>query len=501
MSQIILFIGAVICTSYREQRFLLRRAPLSLRYAACSMRTKPFASGSPSSAVSTSSFFRPGFQNLWALFRLHNRVFNYFVGSSYANLTMRHYPYTVTERFLRYVQIDTQSNPQSQLHPTTDKQKNLSQLLAAELQAMGITDAVADEFGYVYATIPATTTKQVPVICFCSHIDTAPDCSGTNVTPIVHKHYNGAPIVLPHDPQQIITTEAYPYLLQHIGHDVITASGTTLLGADDKAGVAIIMDMAHYLITHPEVPHGTIKLLFTPDEEVGMGTAKLQMDLLGAQYAYTLDGGEAGTLEDETFSADGVVLTIHGVSAHPGYAKGKMVNALKVAGELLAALPNNEWCPEQTSGKQGFVHPVRVSGVAEEATIEWIVRDFDTAKLAEYESRLYQLTETIVSQHAGARFDWVVTEQYRNMKEILDQHPHLVAYASAAYEKCGLTVTKTPIRGGTDGSRLSFMGLPCPNLFTGMQAIHSKKEWVGVQDLEKAVEVLVTLVQIWEEKS
>lgn len=407
---------------------------------------------------------------------------------------LKNYHFTVAERFQRYVQIDTQSDPNSHTNPSTEKQKDLSQLLAAELLAMGLSDAHADQWGYVYASIPANTQKQVPVVCFCAHVDTAPDCSGTGVKPILHQNYQGAPIVLPDDPSQVISVERYPYLKNHIGSDIITASGLTLLGADDKAGVAIIMDMVHYLTKHPEWEHGTIKILFTPDEEVGEGTAKLDLKKLEADFAFTLDGGELGTLEDETFSADAVTITIHGVIAHPGYAKGKMVNALRIAGAIAQALPLQEWCPEATSGKQGFVHLHGMNGLAEKASLEFLIRDFDTAQLAVHENKLKALAEQIVAQFPGASMDFAVVEQYRNMKEILDQHPSILLYAIQAYEQVGIAVIKEPVRGGTDGSRLSFMGLPCPNLFTGMQAIHSKQEWVGVRDMEKSVEMLVALV-------
>lgn len=409
------------------------------------------------------------------------------------------YSFTVAERFIRYVQIDTQSDPQSITHPSSEKQKQLSVLLASELQIMGIADAHTDEYGYVYATIPANTNKKVPVICFCSHVDTAPDCSGAHVKPILHQHYNGADIILPDDASQIISTKEYPYLKEHIGSPVITASGLTLLGADDKAGVSIIMDMAHYLLSHPEIKHGDIKILFTPDEEVGQGTAKLDLEKLAADFAYTLDGGELGSFEDETFSADGVTLTINGVISHPGYAKGRMINALKIAAEILAALPATEWSPETTDGKQGFVHPLRVDGIAEKATIDFIVRDFNTAQLAVYEDRLKVIAEAVMVKYPKAGMQFTIQEQYRNMKEVLDQHPQVSNYAETAYKRVGITVIKEPIRGGTDGSRLSFMGLPCPNIFTGMQAIHSKHEWIGVRDMEKAVAVLVELVQVWEE--
>ncbi|MFP5041425.1 peptidase T [Parasediminibacterium sp. JCM 36343] len=411
------------------------------------------------------------------------------------------YKFIAVDFFLTYVQIDTQSNPECHSHPSTEKQKDLSKLLVTQLLGIGIADAHTDEYGYVYATIPANTYKKVPVICFCSHVDTAPDCSGTNVKPILHKKYDGSDIILPDDAAQVITKEKYPYLKEHIGFDIITASGKTLLGADDKSGVAIIMDMANFLMNNADVKHGTIKLLFTPDEEIGAGTAKLDMKKLGADFAYTLDGGEAGTLEDETFSADGVTITVNGVIAHPGYGKNKLVNAIKIVGEIAAALPTTEWSPETTEKREGFVHPVQITGIAEKANISFIVRDFETTRLVEHEAKLKAIAEKVLASHPQATMAFEITEQYRNMKEILQHHPYITAYAEEAYKKTGLTVVKEPIRGGTDGSRLSFMGLPCPNIFTGMQAIHSKHEWIGVKDMEKAVEVLVTLVQIWEDKS
>jgi len=385
--------------------------------------------------------------------------------------------------------------------PLQKNKKNLSNMLSAELKAIGLTDAHADEFGYVYATIPSNTNKNVPVICFCSHVDTAPDCRGTNVKPILHKNYHGEDIVLPDDASQVISPKDYTYLKEHIGHDVITASGLTLLGADDKAGVAIIMDLVNYLVTHHEIKHGTIKILFTPDEEVGRGTAKVDLKKLGAAYAYTLDGGEAGTYEDETFSADGVTITINGVSAHPGYAKDKMVNALKIAGEILAALPKDEFSPETTSGREGYVHPVSVSGIAEKTTIEFIVRDFETQNLTKHEARLRSIAENVMKDHAKASMQFEVHEQYRNMKEVLDKNLCAIENLIEAYKRTSLEPHNEPIRGGTDGSRLSFMGLPCPNVFTGMNAIHSKHEWIGVRDMEKAVEALVNLVQVWEERA
>lgn len=411
------------------------------------------------------------------------------------------YRFTAAERFLRYVQIDTQSDPQSYSYPTTEKQKDLGRLLADELKQMGIADAHMDEWGYVYATIPSNVDKKVPVICFCAHVDTAPDCSGTNVKPIVHENYKGQDIVLPDDTSQVLRMSEYPYLSSQIGNDIITASGTTLLGSDDKAGVAAIMDLANFLMTHDEVKHGGIKILFTPDEEVGKGTAKVDLQKLGADFGYTLDGGDAGSLEDETFSADGVQVIIHGVIAHPGYAKDKMVNAMKIAGEILAALPKDRLSPESTDGRRGFIHPVRVEGIAEKCSIDFIVRDFDTDGLQKKEDYLRTQIEERMRTYPKASFEFHVTEQYRNMKEVLDLHPQVVEYAKEAISRAGLQLKMESIRGGTDGSRLSFMGLPCPNLFAGEQGIHSKLEHISVQDMNKAVETMVHLSMIWAEKS
>jgi tripeptide aminopeptidase len=410
------------------------------------------------------------------------------------------YKFTASERFMRYVQIDTQSDPQSSAQPTTEKQKDLSRLLAEELKAMGLADAHMDEHGYVYATIPANVDHKVPVICFCAHVDTAPDASGTGVRPILHKDYSGEDIVLPDDNSQVLRRSDFPYLERLIGHDLITASGHTLLGSDDKAGVAEIMDAANYFLQHPEVKHGAIKLLFTPDEEVGRGTVKVDLQKLGADFGYTLDGGEAGSLEDETFSADGVQLFINGVITHPGYAKGKLVNAMKIAGDVLASLPRAELSPETTDGKQGFIHPVRVEGLAEKAQIDFIIRDFDTPGLKKKEDFLLSLVEMVMDNYPGASFEFKVIEQYRNMKEVLDQHPEVVACAKEAIERAGLTAKTESIRGGTDGSRLSFMGLPCPNLFAGEHAIHSRLEFISVQDMNKAVETIVHIACIWEER-
>ncbi len=411
------------------------------------------------------------------------------------------YKFTAAGRFMRYVQTDTQSDPQSTSYPSTEKQKDLSRLLVDELKQMGVADAHMDEWGYVYATIPATSAKKIPVICFCAHVDTAPDCSGKGVKPILHKNYQGQDIVLPDDKTQVLRMSEYPYLQTQIGNDLITASGTTLLGSDDKAGVAEIMDMANFLMKNKEVKHGTIKILFTPDEEVGKGTAKADLQKLGADFGYTLDGGDAGSLEDETFSADGVQVIIHGVIAHPGYAKDKMINAMKIAGEILAALPKDRLSPESTDGKRGFIHPVRLEGIAEKCTIDFIIRDFETEGLKKKEDYLRTQIEERMRTYPKASFEFQVTEQYRNMKEVLDVNPHVVEYAKEAIERAGLTLKMESIRGGTDGSRLSFMGLPCPNLFAGEQAIHSKLEHISVQDMNKAVETMVYLAMICEEKS
>ena len=411
------------------------------------------------------------------------------------------YSFTVAKRFMKYVTIDTQSDPHSTSFPSTEKQKDLSRLLVTELKELGLGDAMLDEHGYVFATIPSNTTKKVPVLCFCAHVDTSSDSSGKNVKPILHSKYSGADIILSDDPSQIISTKHHPYLQEKIGDDIITASGTTLLGADDKAGVAVIMDMVNHLVTHPECKHGKIRILFTPDEEVGRGVEMLDMDALGADYGYTLDGSELGSLEDETFSADGMSVIFHGISAHPGYAKGKLVNAIKIASEFVASLPQHEFSPETTEGRQGFIHPVHMEGTAEKASVDFIVRDFDTEKLIAHEQQIRSLAETMVKKYPGARVESVLKEQYRNMKEVLDQHPQVAAYAVEAIQRAGLTLRKHPVRGGTDGSRLSFMGLPCPNIFTGEMAFHSKQEYVSVQDMQKAVETIVHLSMIWEEKS
>ena len=406
---------------------------------------------------------------------------------------------TIAERFIRYAKIDTQSDPHSNSFPSTEKQKNLSSLLVKELLEMGISDAHMDEYGYVYATVPSNQTKKIPVVCFCSHVDTAPDCSGENVKPILHLNYQGEDIILPDDPTQIISVKEHPYLAEKKGDDIITASGLTLLGADDKAGVAIIMELASVLTKNNDIPHGDIRILFTPDEEVGRGVDFVDIKKLAADVAYTLDGGELGSLETENFSADGVSVTISGVSAHPGYAKGKMVNALKIASQFLSTLPTDILSPESTDNLQGFIHPLGITGNAERATIELIVRDFSDIELKKHEALLESLLKNTMTDHPKASYSFLVKEQYRNMRTVLDHHPSVIENASRAILECGLPLHTKPIRGGTDGSRLSFMGLPCPNLFTGEMALHSKHEFVSVQDMQKSLEVLMRLVALWAE--
>ncbi|QQN61764.1 peptidase T [Bradyrhizobium diazoefficiens] len=414
------------------------------------------------------------------------------------SLTFAH---TVTERFLRYVTIDTQSDPNSPASPSTEKQKDLGRVLVTELKAMGVTDAHLDDYGYVYATIPANTPKKVPVICFCSHMDTSPDVTGKDVKPQVVKNYRGGDIILPADPSQVIRFAEHPALKNQIGNDIITSDGATLLGADNKAGVAEIMDAAHFFINNPDVKHGTIKILFTPDEEIGRGVDNVDIKKLGADFGYTMDGESAGSVEDETFSADGATITITGVSAHPGYAKGKMEHAIKIAAAIVERLPKEGCSPETTSGKQGFLHPVGIEGALEQATLSFIVRDFTEEGLKEKELLLEGIVKDVMKDYPRSTYEFEVREQYRNMKQVIDRHPHILEYAIEAIRRAGLRPMRTAIRGGTDGSRLSFMGLPCPNIFAGEHAFHSRLEWVSRQDMEKAVQTIVHLAMIWEEKA
>ncbi|MBR0688557.1 peptidase T [Bradyrhizobium manausense] len=414
------------------------------------------------------------------------------------SLTFAH---TVTERFLRYVTIDTQSDPNSPASPSTEKQKDLGRVLVTELKAMGVADAHLDDYGYVYGTIPANTPKKVPVICFCSHMDTSPDVTGKDVKPQVVKNYRGGDITLPADPNQVIRFAEHPALKHQIGNDIITTDGTTLLGADNKAGVAEIMDAAHFFINNPDVKHGTIKILFTPDEEIGRGVDNVDIKKLGADFGYTMDGETAGSVEDETFSADGATITITGVSAHPGYAKGKMEHAIKIAAAIVERLPKEGCSPETTAGKQGFLHPVGIEGALEQATLSFIVRDFTEEGLKEKEVLLEGIVKDVMKEYPRSTYKFEVREQYRNMKQVIDRHPHILEYAIEAIRRAGLRPMRTAIRGGTDGSRLSFMGLPCPNIFAGEHAFHSRLEWVSRQDMEKAVQTIVHLAMIWEEKA
>ena len=406
----------------------------------------------------------------------------------------------VLDRFLRYVVIDTQSDPASDTQPSTEKQKDLGRVLVAELLALGLSDAHMDEHGNVYATIPANTDKSVPVICFCSHMDTAPDFTGTNVRPQLLRNYQGGDITLTGDTNQVIRVASHPQLNNQIGNDIVTTDGTTLLGADDKAGLAEIMTAAAYLMANPHIPHGTIKILFTTDEEIGRGADKVDLAKLGARFAYTLDGSTVGEIENETFSADGVTIEIAGVAMHPGYAKGKMENAIKAASDIIARLPR-DIAPETTEGHQGFIHPVDISGSMESARLQLIIRDFTEAGLKEKEDLLEKITRDVMATYPGSRHTFTVKHQYRNMKDVLDLNPEIMENLEEAVRRVGLLPVRHSIRGGTDGSRLSFMGLPCPNIYTGGHAYHSPLEWVSVQDMEKSVETIVALVKVWEERA
>jgi len=409
---------------------------------------------------------------------------------------------SVLDRFLRYVKYDTQSSEASTTYPSTHTQLVLLRDLVAELRSIGLEDAVIDGHGYVTATIPATTTKRgVPTIGFIAHVDTSPEMPGANVKPIVHRRYDGGDLVLPDDASAVLRPAEIPYLLDQIGHDIVTASGTTLLGADNKAGVAEIVTAAEYLVAHPEIPHGRIRIAFTPDEEVGRGTKYFDVPAFGAECAYTMDGGRRGEIEIESFSADAITVTFHGFNTHPGYAKGRMLNTIKIAAAFIDALPADRLSPETTDGHEGFVHPYVVTASVERTSVRLLLRDFQTAGLREKEALIRTLASDVASRHPGARVEFAVEESYRNMREVLDQRPEIADYAREAIRRAGLEPHSRPIRGGTDGSRLSFMGLPTPNLFAGEQNFHSRLEWVSVQDMEQAVEVIVHLCQVWEERS
>jgi tripeptide aminopeptidase len=406
---------------------------------------------------------------------------------------------SLLDRFLNYVSIDTQSDPTSDSCPSTEKQKDLGRVLVEELLQLGLVDAHMDDFGYVYATIPGNTdfNDTIPVICYCSHMDTSPDCSGAGVKPIIHNNYQGGDIILPDDPQQIIRMKDHPDLKAQIGNDIITASGHTLLGADNKSGIAAIMDAAQYLVSHPEIKHGHIKILFTPDEEIGRGVDKVDIQKLGADFGYTIDGESLGSIENETFSADAATIQITGVATHPGFAKGKMENAIRIAAEIIDQLPKKYLSPETTSGKEGFLHPVSVKGSLESAEIVLIIRDFDDELLKIHGDLLRRITDKVISKYPGSKASIVIREQYRNMKKVLDQYPEVTEYGLEAIRMAGLTPRLSSIRGGTDGSRLSYMGLPCPNIFAGEHAFHSRLEWVSLQDMEKASLTIVNLSQLW----
>ncbi|GAB6282376.1 MAG: peptidase T [Ignavibacterium sp.] len=410
------------------------------------------------------------------------------------------YNFTCVEKFLKYVKYDTQSDEDSKTFPSTDKQKLLAKDLANELLAIGLNDAQMDNYGYVTATLPSNTNKNVPVIGFIAHVDTSPAVSGANVNPIIHKNYQGDDILLPKD-GQVIRVEDNPDLKNMIGFDIITSDGSTLLGADNKSGVAEIMDAVNYLLTHPEVKHGTIKVCFTPDEEVGRGTEKFDVQKFGAKYAYTVDGQTRGEIEIETFSADALFITFRGKNIHPGYAKGKLINSIKIASRFIDSLPKDKLSPETTDEREGYVHPFIINGTEEETTIKFIIRDFEDDKLKEYENFLLKKAEETIKEFPGAKVTHQLIEQYRNMKKILDQHPIVVNNAVEAMKQLGIEPIFSPIRGGTDGSRLSFMGLPTPNIFAGEHSFHSKTEWVAIQDMEMAVKLIVTIAQVWEEKS
>ena len=403
--------------------------------------------------------------------------------------------YSVKDRFLKYVQVDTEADPNSSSSPSSEKQKNLTSIILGELKEMGI-EATTNDSGYIYASLPSNTGPGKDKIFFCAHLDTAPDCSGKDVKPIVHSNYQGQDIVLPDDVSQVISPSRYPALKNKIGHDLITASGLTLLGSDDKSGVAIIVDAFYQMVKNPALPHGEVKMLLTTDEEIGRGVSHVDLQKLDADYGYTLDGGDLGAIEFENFSANKAVIEITGVSAHPGYAKGKMENAIKIASEIVAQFPKDSLCPEATDGMQGFIHPNSIEGKLESAKIELILRDFVTAKLDEQKDYLEKICKKVMTGYPHSSYTITVTEQYRNMKDVLDQHPRVMEIAVKAVENIGVTPKQGAIRGGTDGAVLSHKGLPCPNLFAGEQAIHSKHEWVSVQDMEKAVDMVLEICKL-----
>ena len=404
------------------------------------------------------------------------------------------YP-SLLDRFKQYVQIDTQSDASSPTVPSTAKQKNLGELLVQQLLEMGVEDAHMDDKGYVYATVPASAgAEDKPAVCFCAHMDTSPEYSGAGVIPTLHKDYDGGEIHLPKG-GIVLTPKQFGPLKEMKGHTIITSDGSTLLGADNKAGVAEIMTAAE-LLMKSDRPHAAMKILFTPDEEIGRGADHVDLEKLGADFGYTMDGATKGSLEDETFSADGATIVFRGANTHPGYAHKKMGNALKAAGVFLGSLPRSEWAPESTKGEAGFVHPYEISGGVEEVRITMILRSFDTEDLEPYAALLNTLAKQASKAVKRTSYEVIISEQYRNMKEVLDKHPHVVEYAEKAIVAAGLPLRKSKIRGGTDGSKLSFMGLPCPNIFAGEHAFHSPYEFVSLQDMESATDVIVNLLEI-----
>jgi tripeptide aminopeptidase len=406
------------------------------------------------------------------------------------------------ERFLRYVTFDTQSDPASSAIPSTPKQLVLLDTLVAELHALGLKDAVRDDRGIVMATIPSTTRKTgVPVIGFVAHVDTSPEMSGADVKPIVHRGYRGGDIVLPDDPSAVLRVAEIPELRGKVGEDIVTASGKTLLGADDKSGVAVAMAVAEHLVKQPGIPHGEVRLAFTPDEEIGHGVRHFDVKRFGAACAYTLDGEGLGRFDCETFSADAMTVTFQGFNTHPGLATNVMVNSIKVAADFIARLPKDGLGPETTGGREGFVHPNDVAASVDRTSVGFIVRDFRTAGLLEKEAMLQRLAREAVAAWPGSSVSFEVREQYRNMREVLERHPQVVELAREAIRRAGLAPVETQIRGGTDGSILSEMGLPTPNMFTGQHNFHSRLEWISAQDMEKSFEVVLELIKIWEEKA
>ena len=424
-------------------------------------------------------------------------ISNIFDSMTYLQQLISTYSFSSKDRFLTYVKIDTQSDPKSTTNPSTEKQKELALLLVKELHDEGILNAHSDEYGYVYAHLESNVNKEIPAICFCAHMDTSPDCSGFGVKPIIHENYQGEDLILPDDPTVVIRLNEHPDLKEQVGNDIITASGLTLLGADNKAGIAEIMDALAFWQQNPSVQHGPISIVFTPDEEVGRGTDHIDIQKINAVYGYTLDGEKRGHLENETFSADGFSIKIKGISQHPGFAKGRMESALKIAAEIVSNLPKSTLSPETTEKMEGFIHPVDIQGHVEEAQIDFILRDFDTLKLIEYGNLLKEITFDVLKKYPNSHADFIQTEQYRNMNEILKDHPLCISLAMEAMQLAGLKAETTSIRGGTDGSRLTFMGLPCPNIFAGEHAFHSKEEWVSVQDMQKATETILYLAELY----